>query len=247
VLREGVRTVICGAPNVGKSSLLNLLLGYERAIVNPRPGTTRDVIEEVINLRGIPLRLIDTAGVRDSDDDVERAGMERTRRQIDRADLILHVVDSSHPRDAALAAGVQLRGELATAESQSGRHRRSVLVLNKTDLGEHQSWRGAEAVRVSCLRQEGMEALSEAILQRVLGGGAAQRDWSIAINARHHACLESALKFADGARAVLAEGVSPEFMAEELRAALEAVGDIVGRADQEEILGRIFSTFCIGK
>ena len=95
VLREGVRTVIYGAPNVGKSSLLNLLLGYERAIVSAQPGTTRDVIEEVINLRGLPLRLIDTAGLRETEDEIERAGMERTRRQLERADLVLHVVDAS--------------------------------------------------------------------------------------------------------------------------------------------------------
>jgi tRNA modification GTPase len=87
--------VIYGAPNVGKSSLLNLLLGYERAIVSSRPGTTRDVIEETINLHGIPLRLVDTAGVRDSEDEIERAGMERTQRQVERADLVLHVADAS--------------------------------------------------------------------------------------------------------------------------------------------------------
>ncbi len=98
VLREGVRTVIYGAPNVGKSSLLNLLLGYERAIVSARPGTTRDVIEEVINLRGYPLRLVDTAGLRESDDEVEREGMARTRRQVERADLVLQVVDATRRR-----------------------------------------------------------------------------------------------------------------------------------------------------
>lgn len=98
VLREGVRTVIYGAPNVGKSSLLNLLLGYERAIVSARPGTTRDVIEEVISLRGYPLRLVDTAGIRESDDEIERAGMARTRRQVERADLVLHIADASAPR-----------------------------------------------------------------------------------------------------------------------------------------------------
>lgn len=230
VLREGVRTVIYGAPNVGKSSLLNLLLGHERAIVSAKPGTTRDVIEEVINLRGIPLRLIDTAGVRESDDEIECAGMERTRQQVERADLVLQVVDGAECR-------------VASAEWQA----RTVLVLNKSDLGEHESWRGVDAVRISCLSGSGIEALAEAIVALVTGGDAAKRDWSLAINARHQACLESARQLAAAAREALLSGLSPEFVAEELRGALDAVGDVVGKADNEDVLGKIFSTFCIGK
>ena len=231
VLREGVRTVIYGAPNVGKSSLLNLLLGHERAIVSAKPGTTRDVIEETINLRGIPLRLIDTVGVRESEDEVERAGMERTRRQVERADLVLQVVEASAECRAP------------SAEWQA----RSLLVLNKVDLGEHGSWRAVDAVRISCLTGAGIEALADAIVARVTGGQAAQRDWSVAINARHQACLEDARKLADAARQALTTGLSPEFVAEELRGALDAVGEVVGKADNEDVLGKIFSTFCIGK
>ena len=234
ILREGVRTVIYGAPNVGKSSLLNLLLGCERAIVSARPGTTRDVIEETIDLRGIPLRLADTAGVRESDDEIERAGMERTQRQIERADLVLHVVDASDPIAYSL---------LPIANSQS----RTLLVLNKCDLGEHETWRGVEGVRISCLKNEGIAQLGDAIFAKITGGNAAQRDWSVAINARHEAALQTALRFADAAREAFASGLSPEFVAEELRAALNAVGDILGRVDHEEVLGKIFSTFCIGK
>jgi tRNA modification GTPase len=235
ILREGVRTVIYGAPNVGKSSLLNRLLGYERAIVSARPGTTRDVIEEVINLRGIPLRLVDTAGIRESLDEIECEGMERTRRQLDRADMVLHVVDASAPmpeNDAVPA----LPGDP-----------RMLTVLNKTDLGEHGSWQGVEGVRVSCLDERGLEQLDEAIVARIAGGNAAGRDWSVAINARHKACLENALRFTDAAREAMRAALSPEFVAEELRAALDAVGDVVGRADAEDVLGRIFATFCIGK
>ncbi len=226
VLREGVRTVIYGAPNVGKSSLLNVLLGHERAIVSARPGTTRDVIEEVINLRGLPLRLVDTAGLRESEDEIEREGMNRTRRELSRAGLALHVFDASDLKPEEIGAGL--------------------VVLNKTDLGEHASWAGADAVRVSCLKGEGIEALAEAIVARV-SGGAAQRDWSLAINARHADCLRRAQSFAAAARTALTDGLSPEFVAEELRGALDAVGEIVGKADSEEILGKIFSTFCIGK
>ena len=234
ILREGVRTVIYGAPNVGKSSLLNLLLGYERAIVSARPGTTRDVIEEVIDLRGIPLRLVDTAGVRESDDEIEREGMARTQRQIERADLVLHVVDASEP-----IADCGLR--IADLET------RSLLVLNKRDLGEHKSWHGVEGVRISCLSNEGIAQLDDAIVAKITGGDAAQRDWSVAINARHEAALQAALRFADAASEAFTGGLSPEFVAEELRAALNAVGDILGRVDHEEVLGKIFSTFCIGK
>ena len=230
ILREGVRTVIYGAPNVGKSSLLNLLLGYERAIVSARPGTTRDVIEEVINLRGLPLRLTDTAGVRESDDEIERAVMERTRRAVERADLVLHVVD----------ANASCEGPLKTAVP-------AILVLNKTDLGEHADWRSAEGVRISCLNNTGLDALAGAIESRILGGTAAHRDWSLAINARHAACLEAGARYLDAARKAFADGLSPEFIAEELRGALDAVGDVVGRADTEDLLGKIFSTFCIGK
>jgi tRNA modification GTPase len=234
VLREGVRTVIYGAPNVGKSSLLNLLLGHERAIVSALPGTTRDVIEEVVNLRGIPLRLIDTAGVRESDDEIERAGMERTRQQVARADLVLCVVDASEERPEA-------RGQ------RSDFPQRTLLVLNKSDLGEHPSWQGVAAVRMSCLNGAGIDALAEAIVARVTGGVAAQRDWALAINARHQACLETARGFTDAARQALGDGLSPEFVAEELRGALDAVGEVVGKADSEDVLGKIFGTFCIGK
>ncbi|MEP6668347.1 MAG: tRNA uridine-5-carboxymethylaminomethyl(34) synthesis GTPase MnmE [Chthoniobacter sp.] len=229
VLREGVRTVIYGAPNVGKSSLLNLLLGHERAIVSARPGTTRDVIEETINLRGLPIRLIDTAGVRESDDEIEREGMKRTRQELARADLALHIFDASQPPPLELAGDVTLA------------------VLNKTDLGEHPGWRAIEAVRISCLKGEGIEALAEAIVSRIAGGATAHRDWSLAINARHADCLRRAGGLAAAARDVMTDGLSPEFVAEELRGALEAVGEVVGKADSEEVLGKIFSTFCIGK
>ncbi len=249
VLREGVRTVIYGAPNVGKSSLLNLLLGHERAIVSAKPGTTRDVIEEVINLRGIPLRLIDTAGMRESEDEIERAGMERTRRQVERADLVLHVMEAGEAiADCGLARPPSFPLEsLPPPRRIADLGERALLVLNKVDLGEHASWRGVEAVRISCLSGEGLEALADAIVARVSGGQAAHRDWSLAINARHQACLEKAMHFGDAARQALAEGLSPEFVAEELRSALDAVGEVVGKADSEDVLGKIFSTFCIGK
>jgi tRNA modification GTPase len=232
VLREGVRTVIFGAPNVGKSSLLNLFLGHERAIVSHLPGTTRDVLEETINLRGIPLRLIDTAGVRHTNDEIEQAGIDRARQQVERADLRLRVVDASR-------ACNEHSDEIASSGKE-------ILVLNKCDLATHPSWEGVPGVRMSCLKGEGFDALADAVLAAITSGQATA-DWTCAINARHAACLERASDFLRAAESAFDEGLSPEFIAEELRAAMNAVGEIVGRADTEELLGVIFSRFCIGK
>ncbi|XHR27904.1 MAG: tRNA uridine-5-carboxymethylaminomethyl(34) synthesis GTPase MnmE [Chthoniobacteraceae bacterium] len=232
VLREGLRTVIYGAPNVGKSSLLNRLLGYERAIVSEIPGTTRDSIEEVVNLRGIPVRLVDTAGVRHSEDRIEREGIARTLRHVERADLVLHLADASRPPDGEPHPG-------------------SLLVLNKADLGEDPAWAGLEAVRISCLEETGagpgLEPLLDAIAERALGGGFSRAGAGVAINARHQACLSQAEAAVEASLRALAEGLSAEFIAVDLRTALDAVGDIVGRVDTEDLLGKIFSTFCLGK
>lgn len=228
VLREGVRTVIYGAPNVGKSSLLNGLLGYERAIVSEVPGTTRDTIEEVVNLRGIPVRLVDTAGVREAECAIEREGIARTLRHLERADLVLHVVDASQP----------------CSETVEAAH---LLVLNKIDLGEDASWSGCDGVRISCVEGGSLEPLVEAIFKRAMGGSMTSGSYAVAINARHKECLKTAAQFTQAARQALADGLSPEFIALELRSALDAVGDVVGRAGTEDLLSKIFSTFCLGK
>ena len=228
ILREGVRTVIYGEPNVGKSSLLNRLLGFERAIVSETPGTTRDTIEEVLNLRGYPLRLIDTAGVRDSHDAVEREGIARTLIHVERADLVLHLVDGS-----------AAPGEPVPPDR--------LAVLNKSDLGEHPAWAGFDGVRLSCQTGEGIERLADAICARLPGSGPGMGDSAVAINARHQACLQSAARDLAAARRALGEGLSAEFAALELRSALDSVGDIVGRAGTEDLLGKIFSRFCLGK
>ena len=232
VLRHGLRTVIYGAPNVGKSSLLNLLLGYDRAIVSEVPGTTRDTIEEVINVRGIPVRLIDTAGARDSFDLVESEGIRRTQQQVEHADLVIQVVDGSRP-----PTGVKVFVDDGNR----------VLLLNKCDLGVDPQWRQFDGIWFSCKERIGLEDLNQAIWDRVMGQKVKLADVRVAINARHQACLQSAKQLLVAGGQSLQEDKSPEFIAIELRGALDAVGEVIGKLDTEDLLGKIFSEFCIGK
>ena len=233
VLREGVRTVIFGEPNVGKSSLLNRLLGFERAIVSEIPGTTRDTIEEIVNLHGIPLRLVDTAGVREAADRIEAEGIQRTVRQIEAADLLLEIADASKPRplDAVLPATAAKR----------------LLVLNKTDLSEHPSWHAMAAVRISCESGAGFDTLSEAIRDALHFSEADWGEHAVAINARHQASLQIARGALLAALDLLNDLSDPELAAIDLREALDALGEIPGKVDTEDLLGVIFSSFCIGK
>ncbi len=234
ILREGVRTVIFGEPNVGKSSLLNRLLGFERSIVSDIAGTTRDTIEEIINLNGIPLRLVDTAGVREAADRIEAEGIQRTVRQIEAADLLLEIADANLPRpiDGVLPA-------------TAAKH---LLVLNKTDLGEHPSWREVEAIRLSCNSGEGFETLSESIRDALHFSEADWGEHAVAINARHQASLAQARTGLLAALELLDDKNSDaELAAIDLREALDALGEIPGRVDTEDLLGVIFSSFCIGK
>ena len=233
VLREGVRTVIFGEPNVGKSSLLNRLLGFERAIVSEIPGTTRDTIEEIVNLHGIPLRLVDTAGVREAADRIEAEGIQRTVRQIEAADLLLEIADASKPRplDAVLPATAAKR----------------LLVLNKTDLSEHPSWHAVPAVRISCENGAGFDTLSGAIRDALHFSEADWGEHAVAINARHQASLQIAQGALLAALDLLNDLSDPELAAIDLREALDALGEIPGKVDTEDLLGVIFSSFCIGK
>ena len=234
VLREGVRTVIFGEPNVGKSSLLNRLLGFERAIVSDIAGTTRDTIEETINLHGIPLRLVDTAGVREAADLIEAEGIQRTVRQIEAADLLLEIADASRPRPVD-----------AVFPASSAKHLR---VLNKIDLGEHPSWAEIPAVRLSCTTGEGFDTLSSTIRESLHFSEVDWGEHAVAINARHQASLALARSGLLAALELLEdETTDPELAAIDLREALDALGEIPGRVDTEDLLGVIFSRFCIGK
>ncbi len=234
LLREGIRTAIVGPPNVGKSSLLNTLLGYERAIVSNIAGTTRDTVEESIRLAGLALRLIDTAGLRESTDAIEQEGILRAGRVLKSADLALCVVDAAAPRPAA-----DLTPEYDAP---------ALLILNKTDLGIHPDWRHAQGIRFSCATGEGKKDLENAILAIFATRLPSESgSFMVAINARHQhelgLCREHLLLAAES----IARAESTEFTALELREALSHLGEITGAIDTEDVLGAIFSTFCLGK
>ena len=231
ILRDGVRVVIYGATNAGKSSLLNRLLGYERVIVSDAPGTTRDTIEETVNLCGVPVRLLDTAGLRTSTSDIEREGIARTERSLQKADLRLHIID----RNAA-----------PPAHFEQNANGNELLVLNKCDLPEHPEWKNTNALRVSCLTGDGLGALENEILSRISKQNLRPEN-ALAINMRHRDCLRRALKACDRARKTLDKTFSPEYLSVDLNEALEAVGEVIGTVGVEQILDSVFGQFCIGK
>lgn len=236
ILRHGLRLVLAGAPNAGKSSLLNRLLGFDRAIVSAEAGTTRDTVEETIDLGGVPVRLIDTAGLRDDPGTVEQLGMIRTKAALLDADFVLEIIDGTQaPADVfRIGHGVGAPHHL--------------LVLNKSDLGVHPDWLDTpHAVALSCTTGAGMDQLVAAIQHEILTSAADLDNTPLAINARHQHCLRAAAGAITRARSLLAAAEHPEFIAEDVRAAMHAIGEITGRVDAEEILGAIFGSFCIGK
>jgi tRNA modification GTPase len=240
VLREGVRVVIYGATNAGKSSLLNRLLGYDRVIVSDTHGTTRDTIEEMVNLEGAPIRLLDTAGLRASENDLEQEGIARTEKSLQLADLRLHIADRNAPKPAHFNSR-NLSEFNGGAEDQN-----EIVVLNKSDLPEDNDWKDSLALCISCVTGEGLPQLQKEILARIRRQNL-RPESAIAINTRHRDCLRRALESCDRARTALADGLSGEFVAVDLDEALRAVGEVIGVVDIEQILDSVFSQFCIGK
>lgn len=239
ILRRGVRAAIVGRPNVGKSSLLNQLLGRDRAIVSPQPGTTRDTIEETANIRGIPVVFVDTAGWREAEDVVEQEGVRRSESAAREAELVVHVLDAS------VEGGAGDGPELARFAGA-----KRLLVLNKTDLParlELPADLEGSAVRVSSLTGAGIEELKAAIRARVWSGGVGAEMLEVMINARHQQALRRAREALERAIAALGERVTLELVASDLRLAVQAVGEVVGQTATDDLLDRIFSTFCIGK
>ncbi|HEV8618108.1 MAG TPA: tRNA uridine-5-carboxymethylaminomethyl(34) synthesis GTPase MnmE [Candidatus Udaeobacter sp.] len=232
ILREGVRVVIYGATNAGKSSLLNRLLGYDRVIVSETHGTTRDTIEETVNLDGVPIRLLDTAGLRASASELEREGIARTEKSLQLADLRLHIADRNAPRPPHF-------DERAGDANQ-------IVILNKRDLPENSDWKNFRALRISCVTGEGLPQLQKEILARITRQNL-RPESTVAINTRHRDCLRRALESCDRARAALGKTLSPEYVALDLNEALRAVGEVIGAVDVEQILDSVFGQFCIGK
>lgn len=239
VLRRGVRAALIGRPNAGKSSLLNALLGRDRAIVSPVPGTTRDTIEETADIRGIPVVFIDTAGLRESLDPIEREGVRRTESAARDAELVLHVVDGSepwHPGDAAWMERL--------------RDRPLILVRNKCDLPSSWTWPDGVPgmqVDVSSLTGSGVETLRDAIRQLVWSGRVGSEMLEVMINARHADALRRAREGLQRALDALEGGATPELVALDWHIAVNALGEVVGRNSGEELLDAIFGQFCLGK
>ena len=241
--REGVRVVIAGRPNVGKSSLLNRLLGEERAIVTPIPGTTRDFIEEEIQVGGVAVRLADTAGIREAEDAIEEEGISRVWERVARADVVVFLLDGSDGLSA---------GDLRILEGL--KEKKVIVAVNKSDLPQRLgradvegALSGPRPLRISAKFGSGIEELKKMILETVLGGEEMECREELLCNARHKDAFERTAEFLAQAGESLASGLSPEFVAQDIRDALRSLGEITGETTSEDILDRIFASFCVGK
>lgn len=240
-LREGARVVIAGSVNVGKSTLMNALLGRERVIVTASPGTTRDVVEDGLDIMGLPVRLFDTAGIRTGSDEVEQMGVDRARAALASGDLAVLVLDGGRPLadDDRVIAG-SIPGPMVAALNKRD------LPLMVTDAEIEDLARGAPVVKISALFGEGLEELEREIA-RALTAGATGTETPALTNARHAQALGLCAGAIERARTAARQGLSHEFMAADLRIALDHLGEITGETAAEEILDLIFSRFCIGK
>ena len=244
IFRDGITVVIVGLPNVGKSSLLNTLLQEERALVTAIPGTTRDTIEEYLDIKGVPVRIVDTAGIRKGGDEVEEMGIERARKQIDQADLVLFMLDA--------AKGVQEEDRQLFATVS---HKPLLLIANKSDLNEqkplvedfYSQKDDTSFVQISAKQQHGIEELKNAIFKRVVGDKDQWQEDGCAPNIRHKASLtrarDAAIRLGQG----LETQITSDLLAIDLQACLEELDAIVGITTTEDVLDVIFEQFCLGK
>lgn len=244
VLRDGLATAIVGRPNVGKSSLLNHLLHEDKAIVTDVAGTTRDVIEEYVNVKGVPLKLIDTAGIRDTTDKVEKIGVERSRKAINTADLVMLVLNASEPLTAEDQELLQ-----ATAKTQR------ILILNKTDLPQKldldkvkQAAGDSPLIETSILQQTGMDKLEETIAHLFFDEGIESSQNNVMVtNARHIGLLHQASDALDDVMQGIANGMPVDLVQIDMTRAWDLLGEITGDSYQDELLDQLFSQFCLGK
>ncbi len=244
ILREGVVTVICGKPNVGKSSLMNAFLKEDKVIVTPIAGTTRDIIEDIINIEGIPIRIVDTAGIIEPRDLVEREGVARSKKCLNEADLILFLLDNSRPLSTE---------DLQIINSIKGKS--IIVVVNKIDLKTKLNLKriedflkGKRIVKICATREKGIPSLEDNIKKHILGGKVKIGvESAVVTNLRHKKALEESLKFIEASIKNLKEERGEELVAEDVKEALGSISCIVGEITPEEILDKIFEEFCIGK
>ena len=242
MIQEGIQTVILGKPNAGKSSLLNLLIGENRAIVTDIAGTTRDILEEYITLHGISLKIIDTAGIRETKDIVEKIGVDRAREMAQKADLILYVVDSSVPLD---------ENDEEIMEMLTGK--KAIILYNKTDLQPEiqpeilEEKTGHPVIPISAKEEKGITELEEQIKDMFFGGEISFNDEVYITNARHKAALEEADRSLDLVRNSIEMGMPEDFFSIDLMNAYENLGKILGESVGEDLVNEIFSKFCMGK
>ncbi len=243
ILRDGISTAIVGRPNVGKSSLLNALLREEKAIVTDIEGTTRDTVEEYINIRGVPLKLVDTAGIRDTEDVVERIGVERSKKALKEAELVLLLLNQSE----ALTAGD--RELLALTQD----HKR-IIIMNKIDLPNQLlkesllEWvEEDEIIATSMMTQEGIDALEEKIADYFFSGQSGEKDATYVSNARHIDLLQKASQSLDEVKNGIDMGMPVDLIQIDFTRAWEILGEIIGENAPDELLTQLFSQFCLGK
>ena len=243
ILKDGITAVICGRTNVGKSSLMNLLLKRDRVIVTPVHGTTRDAVEEMVNIGGIPIRLVDTAGIRKRYGIVEKAGMGKSRLYLSEADIILCVLDVSEKLK---------KDDMELLRKTYGRC--AIIVANKCDLKSHLSTKeirrfakNGDIARISCLQKEGIDRLEEKVYNKIWSGKVRHSGQLMLNNARHKDAIDRSAAFLGAAEGAIRKKLSPEFLSADIREAIDALGEIVGETYTDDILNVIFSRFCIGK
>lgn len=243
IMREGLSTVIVGRPNVGKSSMLNNLIQDNKAIVTEVAGTTRDVLEEYVNVRGVPLRLVDTAGIRDTEDIVEKIGVERSRKALSEADLILFVLNNNEP----LTEDDQTLYEVVKNEDV-------IVIINKTDLeprldiNEVKEMIGdMPLIQTSMLKQEGIDELEIQIRDLFFGGEVQNQDMTYVSNSRHISLLKQARHSIQDAIVAAESGVPMDMVQIDLTRTWEILGEIIGESASDELIDQLFSQFCLGK
>lgn len=241
-LKEGINTVIVGKPNAGKSSLLNILVGEERAIVTDIAGTTRDVLEEQINLNGVTLNIMDTAGIRDTNDVVEKIGVDRAREFAAKADLVIYVIDSSTELDES---------DYQIMDLLQGK--KAIVLLNKSDLNPKVSiddvkqYLSHSIISISAKEQSGIEELEEAVKDMFMNGEISFNDEVFAVNARQKNCLSNAFTYLKQVSQSIDDGMTEDFFSIDLMGAYGELGKIIGEEIEDDLVEEIFSNFCMGK